>query len=156
MEKEGFLEWNPTYHSNQENERWSHLRAMEWLSLPNFLAPLFGPYLVLTYGWVNTIIIVFIATIIWKFLVMDRFFSMSLASAGSTLTNLLKYPISIIFAIYSYISGHGIFFSISIAFFPIISYFFQFLELPLQIIKKEYIGIQQKKILKVMGYSIND
>jgi hypothetical protein len=42
----GLFSWKPENYTPEENGRWVWLRSVEWESYPNFLAPLWGIFVV--------------------------------------------------------------------------------------------------------------
>lgn len=127
---EGLFVWKPELHSPEENKRWIWLRAMEWQSYPTFLAPLYGPFFVMKYGWINFIILNIILTFVWKIFVMKSFVNTNLMSFLLPFVNLLKWPLSLLMTIYAFNTHRNVILIASILFFPFITYLFQFLEIP--------------------------
>src|SRR6266550_3040817 len=127
---DGIVSWTPQNYTAEENSRWVWLRAEEWGSYPNFLAPLWGIFVVYFYGWVTFLITLVVATFIWKLFIMKSFVSIRLLSSMAVFVNFLKWPLAIIFAGLTFFSHHGITFSLSLLLFPAITYFCAFFELP--------------------------
>jgi hypothetical protein len=147
------LGWDPSQNTDQENERYSHLRAIEWSSYIVFICPLITPFLILWLGWVEAIILTVIAEYVWIFVFADNP-SFRVVSSLVLPVNVLKWPISIILAVVYYFDRHNLILSTLLALFPILSWFLMFLEIPAMKIKNIQIGILEKKLLKQMGYDI--
>src|SRR5258708_7226949 len=92
------LFWHQGKYTDQENERWSHLRTIEWGSYPAFISPIFGPLIVLTYGWLTLIILLFILAIIWKLFFIKNP-NINILSFFVLPVNILKWPIGVICAL---------------------------------------------------------
>lgn len=127
---DGLFSWNPENYTAEENSRWVWLRAEEWGSYPNFLAPLWGIFVVFFYGWVAFLITLIIAIFIWKLFIMKSFLSIGLLSSMAVIVNFLKWPLAVIFGVLAFFTHHGIIFSFSLVLFPVITYFCALLEIP--------------------------
>jgi hypothetical protein len=57
--------WNPHEHTNQENQQWSVLRAMEWEALPAFISQPIVPVLLIFFQWYFIIGAVLVASWLW-------------------------------------------------------------------------------------------
>ena len=56
--------WNPGQHSDDDNLRWSWLRAVEWGRWPVFLSQPIGPVLLIWLPWQQVALLVIGATLI--------------------------------------------------------------------------------------------
>lgn len=97
--------WNPAEHSNEENLRWSYLRAVEWGRWPIFVSQIYAPILLLFLPWQAVVIAVVLTNIFWAIFVRYHHVSVGAASTGAVLTR-LKWVICPITAIYLLVSGN--------------------------------------------------
>ena len=67
VEGERFFMWNSAEHTDQENLRWSLLRAIEWGVWRAFLSGPVGPFLLLFMAWWKLVLLVGALTIVWAF-----------------------------------------------------------------------------------------
>jgi hypothetical protein len=74
--------WKPDEHSLEENLRWAHLRAMEWLTWPNFISQPIVPILLYFYPWPWVIGSVVLISFPWRMVVAPVVVSPTLADAG--------------------------------------------------------------------------
>ncbi len=153
------LGWDPKDYTHEENDRFAYLRAEEWEAFPIFLSPIFGPFLVLRYGWIATLIFIFVLEFVWKSFLVNRFINIGLSSASAVIVNIFKWPVGIGLAIWLFISSHNVLLSVSLALFPLISLLFSFMNLPFMYLEKKKHGFAganlislKKKILSRMGY----
>jgi hypothetical protein len=58
--------WNPNDNSNAENLRWCHLRAVEWVSWPIFIAQPIVPIALLFYPWWVIASAVLSVSVLWE------------------------------------------------------------------------------------------
>ena len=72
------LSWNPHEHSDEENLRWSWLRAVEWGIWPAFLSGPIVPLLLPFFSWWKVIGAAAVLTILWSFI---RYKNVNLAMA---------------------------------------------------------------------------
>jgi hypothetical protein len=75
------LSWNPSEHSDEENLRWSWLRAVEWGIWPAFLSGPVVPLLLLFFEWWKIIGVVAILTILWSF-IRYKYINLAMARFG--------------------------------------------------------------------------
>ena len=80
--------WNPAEHSDQENLRWSYLRAVEWGRWPIFVSQIYAPILLLFLPWLAVVIAVVLSNIFWAIFVRYHHVSVGAASTGAVLTRL--------------------------------------------------------------------
>jgi|SRR6516164_934128 hypothetical protein len=73
--------WNPDEHSLEENLRWALLRAMEWLTWPNFISQPIVPILLYFYPWPWVIGSVVLISFAWRMVVAPVVVSPTLANA---------------------------------------------------------------------------
>jgi hypothetical protein len=76
-----FLGWNPLEHSDEENLRWSWLRAVEWGIWPAFLSGPIVPLLLPFFEWWKVIGIVVVLTVLWSF-IRYKYVNLTMASFG--------------------------------------------------------------------------
>jgi hypothetical protein len=74
--------WNPLEHSDEDNVRWSRLRATEWLNWPLFLSQAFAPFLLVKLDWKVVLGVVLLSNYLWVFFVRYRFVSVPAAYLG--------------------------------------------------------------------------
>lgn len=150
------MTWDPKKNTDAENERWAHLRAIEWDSLPSFLAPLWGSYFVFSYGWIVFVITLFVLELAWKIFFRNKTPNIQFADTCVMLVAFLKWPVAIIFAVLAYISHANIIFVISLVIFPLLYLLAAFILLPLEFFFKPQVGIVQRRIMRKMGYEFSD
>ena len=74
--------WNPIEHSNDENVRWSWLRAVEWICWPLFLSQPVVPVLLYFYPWPVVIGAVVALAFAWRAIIVPLWVAPSLAGIG--------------------------------------------------------------------------
>ena len=74
--------WNPTEHSNDENVRWSWLRAVEWIGWPLFLSQPAVPVFLYFYSWPVVIGAVIVVAFAWRTAIVPFWVAPSLAAMG--------------------------------------------------------------------------
>ncbi len=124
------LRWFANKYTEEETQRWILLRSIEWPSYPNFLAPLWGIFIVYYFGWLVYIVTLIVITFIWKFYIMNNYVSIRLMEVMGLWVNLLKWPLAVIFAIVSFESHRNIIFTLFLLIFPFITYMCSYLEFP--------------------------
>src|SRR5881398_1788101 len=97
--------WNPSEHSDEENLRWSWLRAAEWGRWPIFVSQIYAPILLLFLPWQAVVIAVVLSNIFWTIFVRYHHVSVGAASTSAVLTR-LKWVICPITAIYLLAAGN--------------------------------------------------
>ena len=76
--------WNPGQHSDDDNLRWSWLRAVEWGRWPVFLSQPIAPVLLIWLPWQQVALLVIGANLLWATFIRYRFVSTQLAFIGVT------------------------------------------------------------------------
>ena len=61
--------WNPNEHSDDDNLRWCHLRAMEWALWPIFVSQPIAPVALLFLSWWIVALVTLVASIFWSLFV---------------------------------------------------------------------------------------
>ena len=135
--------WNPLDHNNDENTKWSWLRAIEWGRWPLFMSQLFAPLLLIIVPWYIVIAIFFLSNIFWAILIRYRFCNYGLLLLGADVM-VLKWPITIGSTIYLFYNANS-----KIA---LLALLWPFVAIFLGIITPTKIGVIQKTIMKQMGY----
>jgi len=74
--------WNSSGHSNDENVRWSWLRAVEWLSWPLFMSQPAVPVLLYYYPWPAVLGTVVVVAFLWRAIVVPFWVAPRLAAFG--------------------------------------------------------------------------
>src|SRR5712692_9266889 len=74
--------WNPIEHSDEENLRWSYVRAIEWASWPAFLSQAVAPFALIFVSWIVVLGAVFGLNVFWALTVRYRFVSVNAAFLG--------------------------------------------------------------------------
>jgi hypothetical protein len=97
--------WNPAEHSDEENLRWSYLRAIEWGRWPIFVSQIYAPVLLLFLPWQAVVIAVILTNILWAIFIRYSHVSVGAASTAAVLTR-LKWVLCPIIAIYLLASGN--------------------------------------------------
>jgi hypothetical protein len=76
------LPWNPAIHTDEDNNKWCWLRAVEWGRWPIFLSQSIVPVLLLFLRWQTVLLGLLIVNCIWGLFVRYRFISISAAYWG--------------------------------------------------------------------------
>ena len=140
------LNWESSKHSDEENNRWSLLRAIEWGIWPAFLSIPIVPLFLTFFVWWKVIIVVISLTIFWSF-IRYKYVNIKMAYYGVLLVQ-LKWIICPIVAIYLLTQ------SSSIA--AVITLFWAFLAAYCGIfVGGTKIGFIQKMFMNKLGYSEN-
>jgi hypothetical protein len=74
--------WKPAEHSDDDNLRWAHLRAMEWLTWPGFISQPLVPILLYFYPWPWVVGSVVLISFAWRMVVAPVIVFPQLATAG--------------------------------------------------------------------------
>jgi hypothetical protein len=80
--------WKASEHSDDENVRWSWLRAAEWVGWPLFLSQPVVPVLLYFYHWPVVVGAVFVITFLWRAVVVPFWVAPNLANAGALFVKL--------------------------------------------------------------------
>ena len=64
-----WIMWNPAECTDEENERWCLLRAMEWGSWPMFMSQPIAPLLMLVWPWPIVVFATVVANVLWAFFI---------------------------------------------------------------------------------------
>ncbi len=74
--------WDPNQHSNDENVRWSWLRAVEWVWWPLFITQPIIPILLYSCRWRPVILGMLVAAFVWRSVIVPIWVSPRLAYLG--------------------------------------------------------------------------
>lgn len=74
--------WESSQHSNDNNIRWSWLRAVEWATWPMFLSQPIVPVLLYFFSWPIVLGSVIVITLLWRAFIVPFWVSVGLAGAG--------------------------------------------------------------------------
>ena len=141
------ISWNPLIASDEENMRWSSLRAIEWGIWPAFLSGPVVPPLMLYFKWWKILFIIAILTVLWSF-VRYRYINKTLAEIGVFFVK-LKW-ISCPYAAISFVLRHNYILAI-------ISIAWPFLAASMSIfVGGTQIGKIQNMFMAELGYVRND
>jgi hypothetical protein len=83
LENEMLTWWHPGEHSDDENLRWSLIRAIEWMEWPLFVTQPIVPILLYFCDWRPILGTVLVATLLWRATVARWFVSAWLADLGT-------------------------------------------------------------------------
>src|SRR4029077_14555138 len=97
--------WNPAEHSDEENLKWSWLRAVEWGRWPIFVSQIYAPIMLLFQPWLAVVLAVIVSNILWAIFIRYRHVSVGAASTAAVLTR-LKWVICPLAAIFLLVSGN--------------------------------------------------
>jgi len=136
------LLWDPRQHTDEDNLRWSWLRAVEWGRWPLFVSQPIAPILFLFFPWYWVAIGAFLVNLLWA-AIRYAFVDAGLASIGALLV-LLKWPVCI---------GMGIVFACK-GDYPsaAISALWPIVVIPLGLFTPTMIGPLQEKFMRILGY----
>jgi hypothetical protein len=85
--------WNADEHSNDENLRWCHLRAIEWAAMPAFLSQLFAPALFIVVSWKLVFAGIIGTQLLWSF-VRYKFVSPRFAYVSASIVIICKWLVA--------------------------------------------------------------
>lgn len=131
--------------SEQEYERWSYLRAIEWGEWPLFIFQPVAPFLLLFFEYWQIIIVILIFDWLWAFFVKYKYINIELLNFGSLFVH-LKWPFSVIMGVY-FLSSRLYLIGLIALFWPLITLILIFLT-PFTKIGK----IQEEIIKKIRPY----
>ncbi len=135
--------WNSAEHTDEENLRWSYLRAIEWGRWPIFVSQIYAPMLLLFLPWQAVVVAVVLSNIFWAIFIRYRHVSIGPASVGALLTR-LKWALCPIAAIYLLVSGNTV-----NALFALL---WPFVIFVIGIIPTVQVGKIQKMFMAQLGY----
>jgi hypothetical protein len=136
--------WNPLQNSDEENLRWSLLRAIEWGIWPAFLSGPVVPLLLPFFEWWKIIGVVVILT--WSFM-RYKYINVAMASLGVYFV-FLRWIVCPLAAIYLVIQ-HNYILAILAIFWPMLAGFLGIF------VGGTKIGTIQKMFMNKLGYSEN-
>ena len=142
--------WNASEHTDDDNLRWCHLRAIEWANWPIFVSQSMAPVALLFISWKTVMLYIVVANFIWALLIRHRIVIAWLARCGVYLAKLkwLTCPIS---ACILFFRGSGTIAALAL-FWPLVTLFLPFLTIVLGSAK---IGSIQKNFMRSLGYERN-
>ena len=138
--------WNPIDHTNEENLRWSWLRAVEWGIWPAFLSSPVVPLLLPFFKLWKIVSVVAILTILWAF-IRYKYVNVSWAIFGVYFV-FLKWISCPLAAIYLSLK-HNYVLAILSLIWPILTPLFS------AFVGGTQIGVIQKMFMKKLGYIKN-
>jgi hypothetical protein len=106
-ENRGRVMWIAAEHSDQDNLRWSWLRAIEWSGWPLFISQPIIPVLLYFYDWRWILLGVFLATLLWRMTVLQWSVSVRIVDIGPLFV-LLKFLTCPLMAVLIWRQGHHI------------------------------------------------
>lgn len=139
--------WNPTEHTDDENVRWSHLRAMEWGFWPIFISQPIAPLAIVFFDWWRVVIGVLIIGILWALFIQGAFVLPTLAFWGALIVR-LKWIACPACACVLWLQGRRID-SIIALLWPLLILASQ---LPVALLGRIRIGDTQALLLRSLGY----
>ena len=151
--------WRPAEHTDEENLRWSYLRAIEWINWPQFISEPIAPVLLYFFDWLSVLRWIFLLNYFWRFVVAPRFISVAFANLGALLVR-LKFLICPIMAFLIWQQG-SLWIALLALLWPLVIYL---IELPLTIVegilsallpainKSMYIGPVRQRFMSALGY----
>jgi hypothetical protein len=139
--------WNPIDHSDQENLRWSWLRAIEWGRWPIFLSQSIAPLILIWIAWYAVVIGLIAINILWAIFIKYRFVSVDIAFIGKIFVA-FKWIIWPVSTIYLFITGRTPECWIA-AFWPL-------LIVIIGAIPTTKVGVIQGHLMKELGYEPTD
>jgi len=153
--------WKPDEHSLEENLRWAHLRAMEWLTWPGFISQPLVPILLYFYPWPWVVGSVVLISFAWRMIIAPVIVFPQLANAGALFV-VLRFATSPIMAFLIWQSG-GDYLTAALALFwpfvgaAIVIYTVGLLRMPLSLIftawgRATEIGAVQRQFMAAIGY----
>lgn len=134
---------NPHLYTDDENLKWSWLRAVEWGQWPLFIAQLMAPILFLFCPWWLIALAVVLLTWLWA-VIRYKWISIILLGLGAYIT-VLKWPVSIIVGIYFLANGKYLLAAVS-GFWPLITL------LMMWVTPSTKIGVIQNTLMNKLGY----
>ena len=140
------LNWNSHEHSDEDNLRWSLLRAMEWGIWPAFLSGPIAPLLFPFFSWWKVIGIIVLLTIVWS-VIRYHYVNTGMARLGTYFV-LLKWVSCPLAAIYLIIHRNYILAALSLVWPGLAAFLGVF-------VGGAQIGKLQKAFMNKLGYSEN-
>lgn len=137
------LMWDPSVNTDEDNNKWAMLRAMEWGIWPAFVSIPIVSALFPFYSWWKILGVVAVFTILWTF-VRYKYVNLTLLTIGSYFAR-LRWIICPLSAIYLF-SQHQYILSVVSLCWTIISPIFSLL------VGGTKIGIIQNMIMTKLGY----
>src|SRR5262249_16254617 len=136
--------WNALEHSDEENLRWSWLRAMEWASWPAFLSQVIAPVARIFTPWWGVLGGVLGLNVLWAISVRYRFISLSASYLGVFVT-ILKWVVCPAAAGYIVWKGHWA--------VGLLALLWPLVAIVISAIPPTQIGVLQKQFMAKLGYT---
>jgi hypothetical protein len=136
-----FWTWNPLQHTDEDNLRWSWLRAVEWAHWPLFLSLPLVPLLLLVISPLALMVVLFVLDLAWM-PVRYRFVSAKLSGVAAVLA-LARWITGPLAAIFLFRAGHWINAALAL-FWP--------LFVPLLGVPGARVGRIQVQLMRQLGY----
>jgi hypothetical protein len=135
--------WKPIEHTDDDNNLWCLLRAIEWSSFPLFIAQPVAPISFLFISWKYVVIGVVLANIAWR-IIRNRYVNIYISDIAVLFVK-IKWPISIITCLYSASQKEFVTASLC-ALWPIITLLLKITSMPSKL------GDLQKLFMMKLGY----
>jgi hypothetical protein len=137
--------WNQYEHTDEENNQWCLLRAIEWSAFPVFLTQPFVPILLYFFNWIIILMVIVAFNWLWN-VIKYKYINITLSTIAAYVVGFNKWIWSIGFAINFLIQKQYILSILSI-FYPFLSGIIARLNIPVQV------GIIQKFFMHKLGYT---
>jgi hypothetical protein len=149
--------WNPSQHSNDDNVRWSWLRAVEWIQWPLFMSQPVVPVLLYFYRWPVVVGGVVVITFLWRAVIVPFWVAPNLADVGVLFVR-LKYITAPLMAYLLWQRGETLIAVVALL-WPLIGPIAQWVTAPLLALlsltplgKASQIGPVQARLLNALGW----
>lgn len=147
------LFWNASLHTDEENQRWCFLRAIEWKGWPNFVSQPIIPVLFAFYPWRKVVVAMVVVDFTWLFL-RNVFINLKLGSIGALFVLYTKWPASLLMGMYFLITGNYLLAGMSV-FWPVLISI-PFNPLMIMIGFGPGIGIYEVRFMRKLGYGFDE
>ncbi len=138
------MRWNEYEHTDEENLKWSWLRAVEWGAFPIFVTQPIIPFLIFFFDWKIIIGVIIICNWLWNF-IRYRYTNLSISTTAALFVSIFKWISCMGFGIYFLI--HKDYFLAALSgLYPFWSGIVGGINIPSQI------GIIQQKFMRQLGY----
>lgn len=148
---------NPRDNSKEEIALWTYLRALEWMTWPEYVSQLFIPILFIFFDYKLVLFGLIFVTFNWIIFIRSNFLFMPFVAIPVPFVVLLKWPISLGVGVY-FLIKHNYFLAAFSAMWPIWMMLIMFVPdvIAAKLERNKYgIGITQKKLVYLLGFDID-
>ena len=154
QELQGGRMWNPSAHSDEDNLRWSWLRAVEWAYWPSFISQPIVPILLKFLPWPIIVLGLVTLNILWAKFISHQYVNVSAAYFAPALI-FLKWFVCPVMAYYFYSKGAVLTAAIALL-WPLAISVIDLVITILHIVPTPQIGTIQRMFMAKLGYQRQD